>query len=382
MNKKQYASMMERRQFLKLASRGALGAAALAACSSGDTDLDLAAREESLPDVDWEIATSWPESLDILHGGATTFADRVAAMTGGKFMITAQPADEVVPAMEILQNVENNSIVGGHTASYYYMDLDPTTVFGTTVPFGLNARQQNAWLYGAGGLDLMQQVYADRFNAIQFPAGNTGVQMGGWFNVEISSIADLQGLRMRIPGLGGQVMTALGASVQALPSDEIYGALETNALDAADWVGPYDDRILGLHEVANFYYHPGWWEPGPSLEVQIALSKWDELPEVYQEIVKTAAYEANTNMMAAYDARNPQAFQEILNNSEVIVLPYPDDVMAAAVEATNDILEEHAAEDSDFATVYEHWRAFRDTVQPWFATAEMSYLDFIASRLQ
>jgi len=382
MDKKQYANMMERRQFLKLASMGALGAAALAACTSGDPELDEAAQDESLPELEWEIATSWPTSLDTIYGGATTFADRVAAMTGGRFMITAQPAGEVVPALEILQNVETNSIDGGHTASYYYINLDPTTAFGTAVPFGLNARQQNAWLYQGGGLQLMQEFYAERFNAIQFPAGNTGVQMGGWFNREITSLADLQGLAMRIPGLGGQVMTELGVTVQVIAGGEIFQALQTGAVDAAEWVGPYDDQILGFQDVADFYYHPGWWEPGPTLEVQFPLEKWNSLPEIYQEIVKTAAFEANTNMMASYDAKNPQAFQEILENSDVTVLPYPDDVMEAAADAANGIYETNAAENSDFASVYEQWSAFRDSIHPWFAVAETSYLDFIAGSLQ
>jgi len=354
----------------------------LAACTSGDAELDEAAQDESLPELEWEIATSWPTSLDTIYGGATTFADRVAAMTGGRFMITAQPAGEVVPALEILQNVETNSIDGGHTASYYYINLDPTTAFGTAVPFGLNARQQNAWLYQGGGLQLMQEFYAERFNAIQFPAGNTGVQMGGWFNREITSLADLQGLAMRIPGLGGQVMTELGVTVQVIAGGEIFQALQTGAVDAAEWVGPYDDQILGFQDVADFYYHPGWWEPGPTLEVQFPLEKWNSLPEIYQEIVKTAAFEANTNMMAAYDAKNPQAFQEILENSEVTVLPYPDDVMQAAADVANEIYETNAADNADFASIYEEWSAFRDTIHPWFAVAETSYLDFIAAGLQ
>jgi TRAP-type mannitol/chloroaromatic compound transport system substrate-binding protein len=379
MNKQQYANMMERRQFLKMASMGALGAAALAACSSGDPSVDEAAGDESLPELEWEIATSWPTSLDTIFGGAQTFAERVSAMTGGRFMMTAQPGGEVVPALEILQNVQTNAIDGGHTASYYYVGLDPTTAFGTAVPFGLTARQNNAWLYDAGGLELMQAFYADRFDAIQFPAGNTGVQMGGWFNKEVTSLADLQGLVMRIPGLGGGVMTELGVTVQVLPGGEIFQALQTGAVDAAEWVGPYDDLTLGFQDVADFYYHPGWWEPGPTLEVQIPLEKWNALPEVYQEIIKTAAFEANTSMMATYDSKNPEAFQEILNSSDVTVLPYPDEVMEAAADAANEINETNAAENADFKSVYDDWNAFRAKVQPWFAVAETSYLDFIAA---
>jgi TRAP-type mannitol/chloroaromatic compound transport system substrate-binding protein len=381
MNKQQYAKMMERRQFLKMASMGALGAAALAACSSGDSDVDEAAADESLPELEWEVATSWPVSLDTIYGGAQTFADRVSAMTGGRFMMTAQPGGEVVPALEILQNVETNSIDAGHTASYYYVGLDPTTAFGTAVPFGLTARQNNAWLYDAGGLELMQEFYADRFNAIQFPAGNTGVQMGGWWNVEINSLADLQGTVMRIPGLGGVVWAELGLTTQVLPGGEIFQALQTGAIDAAEWVGPYDDVVLGLQDVTQFYYHPGWWEPGPTLEVQIPLEKWNALPEVYQEIIKTAAFEANTSMMSAYDALNPGALQEILTNSDIQVLPFPDEVMSAAQEAAFDLLETNASENADFAGIYEHWNAFRQEIQPWFAVAETSYLAFVDASL-
>jgi TRAP-type mannitol/chloroaromatic compound transport system substrate-binding protein len=381
MNKQQYAKMMERRQFLKMASMGALGAAALAACSSGDADVDEAAGDSSLPEMEWEIATSWPTSLDTIFGGAQTFADRVSAMTGGRFMMTAQPGGEVVPALEILQNVETNSIDAGHTASYYYLGLDPTTAFGTAVPFGLTARQNNSWLYEAGGLEIMQEFYAERFNAIQFPAGNTGAQMGGWWNVEINSLADLQGTVMRIPGLGGSTWAELGLTTQVLPGGEIFQALQTGAIDAAEWVGPYDDLTLGLQDVAEFYYYPAWWEPGPTLEVQIPLEKWNALPEVYQEIIKTAAFEANTSMMAAYDAKNPEAYQEILNNADVTVLPFPDEVMEAAADAANEIIETNASENADFGSVYEHWNAFRQLIQPWFAVAETSYLDFVANNL-
>jgi TRAP-type mannitol/chloroaromatic compound transport system substrate-binding protein len=372
---------MERRQFLKLASMGALGAAALAACSSGDADVDEGAQEEGLPEIEWTLDTSWPQSLETIYGGATTFADRVGAMTGGKFMISTNPGGTVVPALEILQNVQSNSIDAGHTASYYYVGLDPTTAFGTAVPFGLTARQQNAWLYEAGGLEMMQAFYKDRFNAIQFPAGNTGVQMGGWFNKEITSVNDLQGLVMRIPGLGGQVMTKLGVTVQVLAGGEIFQALQTGTVDAAEWVGPYDDITLGFQDVAQYYYHPGWWEPGPSLEVQIPLEKWDPLPEVYKEIIKTAAYEANTSMMANYDARNPEAYQTILNDSDVTVLPYPDDVMAAAEEASFELFDETAASNTDYKSVYDHWSAFRAKIQPWHAVAETSYLDFISASM-
>ncbi|MCZ6457216.1 MAG: TRAP transporter substrate-binding protein DctP [Actinobacteria bacterium] len=378
MNKLQYVKLMERRQFLKMASMGALGAAALAACSSGDADVDEAAADTSLPELEWDLATSWPPILDTIFGGAERFADRVAALSGGKFMITAQPGGEVVPALEILQNIETDSIDSGHTASYYYTGLDPATAFGTALPFGLTARQQNAWLYEGGGLDMLQAFYADKFNAIQFPAGNTGAQMGGWFNKEIRSTADLEGLVMRIPGLGSQVMSKLGVTVQVLPGGEIFQALQTGAIDATEWVGPYDDTTMGFHEVTQFYYHPGWWEPGPSLEVMIPLPKWNALPEIYQEIVKTAAYEANSTMMALYDVRNPVALQEeIIDNPDITILQFPDDVMVAAEEASFEIFDESAAASADFASIFEEWKKFRTGIQAWHGLAETSYLEYV-----
>jgi TRAP-type mannitol/chloroaromatic compound transport system substrate-binding protein len=376
MTRDQYAKTMERREFLKLASKGALGAVALAACSSGDADLDDAAADETLPEIEWQVATSWPQSLDTIYGGAVTFAERVSAMTGGKFMVTAQPAGEVVPALEILQNAQTNSIDAGHTASYYYTGLAPLNAFGTAVPFGLTSRQQNGWLYQGGGLEMMQAVYAERFNTIQWPAGNTGVQMGGWFNKEINSLADVQGLVMRIPGLGGSVMSALGATVQVLPGGEIFQALQTGTIDATEWVGPYDDTTMGFNEVTQFYYHPGWWEPGPTLEVQIPLPVWDGLPSIYQEIIKSAAYEANLNMLATYDVKNPPALQAILEDSSITVLPFPEDFMAAAEEESLSQYETNAAEDQDFADIYDSWLQYRSEVAQWHALAEYSYLDY------
>ena len=367
---------MERREFLSLAAKGAFGAAALAACSTGDDDLDEAVGASDLPEITWELATSWPTSLDTIYGGAVTFAERVTAMTQGKFTINARAGGEVVPALEILQNVQSNSVDAGHTASYYYRGLAEVAAFGTAVPFGLTFRQQNAWLYYGGGLEMLQEIYAERFNAIQFPAGNTGVQMGGWFNKEINSLADIQGLRFRIPGLGGVVMSELGAAVQQIAGGEIFQSLQTGAIDAAEWVGPYDDTQLEFQTVADFYYYPGWWEPGPTLEVQIPLDKWNPLPEEYKEVIKTASAQANIDMMAAYDAKNPPAFQEILADSSTQVLPFPDDVMNGAEEAAFGLYDRLSGEDPDFKSVFDSFSAYRTNAQDWFAVAEQAMLTY------
>ncbi len=368
---------MERREFLRYAGTAAVGGVALAACSTGDSGLDEALQAGDLPELNWEIATSWPTSLDTLFGGAQIFAERVTAMTGGRFTMTARAGGELVPALEILQSVQAKSVAGGHTASYYYRGLGEVVAFGTAMPFGLTDRQQNAWLYDGGGLEMLQEIYRDRFGVIQFPAGNTGVQMGGWFNKEINSLADLQGLKMRIPGLGGAVMERLGVTVQVIPGGEIFQSLQTGAVDAAEWVGPYDDTNLDFHTVASFYYFPGWWEPGPSLEVQFPVDEYDGLPEEYKAVIQTAAKQANVDMMSRYDALNPPALEEfILNNSDVTLLPFPDDVMAGAEEAAFEMYDEFAAADTDFQSVLDNWTAFRSSIRNWHSLAETSFMNY------
>lgn len=337
------------------------------------------ADNQSLPEIEWQMATSWPVALDTIFGGAEVVAARVAAMTNGKFKITARAAGELAPGLEVLDVVQQGAVPIGHTASYYYIGKSPTTAFGTALPFGLTCRQQNAWLYEAGGLQMMQDFYAEQFGIIQFPAGNTGVQMGGWFNKEITSVADMEGLKMRIPGLGGQVMDKLGVTVQVLPGGEIFQALQTNAIDAAEWVGPYDDEKLGFHKAASYYYYPGWWEPGPTLEIQVNLNEWNNLPAEYQEILKTAASEANVIMMSRYDAKNPAALQRLLNESDVELRQFPDDVMSAAEEASFALYDEFAAQDSSFDSILTEWKTFRDSIQPWHGLAELAMLSYGAN---
>ncbi len=380
---------VDRRGFLGMAAKGALGATAIgllacqnqAAPGADGTSTELteaAAGDESLPEIEWEMPTSWPAALDTIYGGATTFADRVNSLSGGRFVVTAREGGEIAPPLEVLQTVQSGGAQAGHTASYYYTGLSPVTAFGTALPFGLNDRQQNAWLYYGGGLEMLQEFYASEFNVIQFPAGNTGTQMGGWFNSEINGVSDLSGLRMRIPGQGGAVMERLGVSVQVLPGAEIFQALQTGAVDAAEWVGPYDDLKLDFQSVAQFYYYPGWWEPGPTLEVQVALDQWNELPSLYQDIVRTAAYEANVTMMARYDAQNPAAFAEILDNSEVTVLPFPDEVMEAAQTEAFALYDETAAADPAYGEILTEWTTFRDQINTWFGVAERAMIDFVA----
>lgn len=342
--------------------------------SGGATSVaDRPVLDASLPEISMEMATSWPVALDTLYGGAEVFADRVATLTGGKFRITPRAGGEVAPALEVFDAIMRGDVPLGHTASYYYIERSPALAFGTTLPFGLTARQQNAWLYEAGGLQMLQELYAERFNMIQFPAGNTGVQMGGWFNKEINGLSDLRGLTMRIAGLGGTVLSRLGATVELLPGAEIFEALETGAIDAAEWIGPYDDEKLGLHNAARFYYYPGWWEPGTMFEVQMSLDQWNKLPSPYQEIVRTAAHEASTIMMARYDVKNPAALQSILA-SGIELRAFPDDVLDAAETASFELYDEFASSDDDFAAIFDGWETYRRQVSQWHGLAERSML--------
>ena len=364
---------MKRRQLIGSLTTAATTSTILVACNRTSNSPNVQAND--LPNIRWQMVTSWPKSLDTIYGGAQTVCDRVAAMSGGRFTIQPYAAGEIVPGLEVLDAVQNGTVECGHTASYYYVGKNPALAFGASVPFGLTAQQQNAWYYHGGGLELMHELYSD-FNIINFPAGNSGAQMGGWFKKEIGSLQDLKGLKMRIPGLGGKIMSNLGVNVQVLPGGEIYLALERGALDAAEWVGPYDDLKLGLNKAASYYYYPGWWEPGPTLEVQVNKSQWDRLPVEYQEIFKSAAMEANLNMLSKYDALNGEALQTIVDGGTNLVA-YPSDIMQAAQQASTEYYEAEASKSPVFKKVYEQWNQFRSAVFGWNKINELSYVSFV-----
>lgn len=393
---------LTRRNFLGKAGIGIAGFAAstafLAACSPSDdgatdttaagdggggdggggddggTDTTVDLSQTDAPEIEWDMATSWPLSLPTLYGGAEIFASELSRLTGGKFRITTRPAGEIVGGLEVLPAVRDGGVQSGHTASYYYVGISPATQFGTAVPFGLTARQQNAWLYEGGGLEQLQAYYAEEFGMIQFPAGNTGCQMGGWFTREINTVADIQGLTMRIPGIAGRVLNNLGGEQVTVAGGEILTSIETGAIDAAEFVGPTDDLILGLDQLGStlYYYHPGWWEPGSTLEVQIPVAAWVELPEEYQVAVELAAKAANIGMMARYDVLNSQDLPRVLEFADVREFPEP--VLSAFKEETENVLDALAAEDGRFGEILGPWREFRDTIQAWHALAETSML--------
>ena len=294
-------------------------------------------------------------------------------MSDGRFRLRVYPAGEIVPSLQVMDAVRQGPVQVGHTASYYYIGKNPAFAFDCTVPFGLTARQYNAWSYHGGGLELLRELFAD-FNIINFPGGNTGTQMGGWFNREINALGDLRGLKMRIPGIGGRVMDQLGVTVQQIPGGEIYPALERGAIDAAEWVGPYDDEKLGFHQVVKHYYYPGWWEPGPNLSVYVNQDAWASLPVDYQHALEVAAAESNMYMMSRYDAQNPAALQRLLDQG-VLIHPFPNDVMQAASETATALLEEEAS-DPAYAKIYNAYKQWRADAYRWFGTAEQSYAAF------
>jgi TRAP-type mannitol/chloroaromatic compound transport system substrate-binding protein len=295
-------------------------------------------------------------------------------MSGGGFKIEPFAAGEIVPGLEVLDAVQAGSVECGHTSSFYYIGKNPAFAFGTAVPFGLSAQQQNAWLYEGGGNEAMDALYAD-FGTKSFPAGNTGGQLGGWFKRPVEGLGSLKGLKMRIPGLGGKVMARLGVNVQVLPGGEIYLALERGAIDAAEFTGPYDDEKLGLHKAAKYCYNPGWWEPGPSLAALVNLKAWNALPSEYQAIFSSACYEANIAILSQYEFRNSEALLR-LQQKGINFEAYGDDILTAAKEATEEMFAELSAEDPGFRQLLERWRLFKRQIINWNRLNELPLAQF------
>ncbi len=366
---------MKRREFIKTTAAGAAAGSVLAGCGAPDDGPAIQAQER----VRWRLASSFPRSLDTLYGAVEKLSERVAELTADRFQIRPSPAGELVPANEVLGAVQNGTVQIGHSAGYYFVGRNPALAFDTCVPFGLTARQQTAWLRHGGGLDLMREIYAD-FGIINFPGGNTGAQMGGWFRRPVDTLADLRGLKMRIPGLGGEVMSEMGVTVQLLSGGEIYQALDRGAIDATEWVGPYDDVKLGFHEIADYYYYPGWWEPGANLSFMVNRQAWDELPAIYQEAFTTAASEVSIRMLAQYDARNQVALQEAVD-SGVQLRAFPEETMRAAERISREVMESRASADAAYRRVYDAFRSFREESFTWFASAEHTYAAFAFPRM-
>ncbi len=371
---------LERRGFLKRAAAGAVGTGLLAGCSSGsDTGPATNEAQASGPSVNWRLATSFPASLDLLHGAAVHFSERVSALTGGRFSIRVFSAGEIVPGLQVMDAVQQGTVHAGYSAGYYYIGKNPALAFDSTIPFGLDTRQQLAWLHHGGGIDLMREIYAD-FGIRPFVCGGTGGQMGGWFRNPVNTVADLQGLRMRIPGIGGEIMSRLGATVQVLAGGEIYAALERGTIDATEWVGPYDDEELGFHEIAKNYYYPGWWEPGLTGSLQVGQEAWDSLPTPYQEVFQSAADETTVWMISSYDARNPAAIARLQQDNGVTLRPFSEEILTAAAQESEAFLQEQASQDATFRRVYDSWNTFRTQAFSYSAGNELAYASFAFPR--
>lgn len=350
---------MERRKFIVAA--GATAVASVAA----------PALAQSNPEVKWRLASSFPKSLDTIYGAAEVFAKACSDMTDGKFQVQVFSAGELVPGLQVMQAVRDGTVEAGHTASYYYIGVDPAFAFGTAMPFGLNSRMQNAWMFQGGGMELLNKFYA-KHNIYAIPAGNTGTQMGGWYRKEIKTIEDLKGLKMRIGGYAGRILTKLGGVPQQIAGGDIYPALEKGTIDAAEWVGPYDDQKLGFNKVAPYYYYPGWWEGGAMLHHFFNIDKFNALPKAYQAVALNASHQANTWMQSRYDAANPAALKSLVAQGTQL-RGFSIDILEACHKATNEINADIAGTNATFKEILENMNSFRNDQYLWWQVAEYNY---------
>src|ERR1700719_4192615 len=355
---------MKRREFLKSAG---VGAAAVAVAAP--------AIAQSAPELKWRLTSSFPKSLDTIYGAAEGFSKAVAEATDNRFQIQVFAAGEIVPGLHAADAVQSGTVEMCHTASYYYFGKDPTFAFGTCIPFGLNSRMQTAWMYFGGGMELMNDFYR-KFNIYGVPAGNTGAQMGGWFRKEIKEVSDLNGLKMRIGGFAGRVISKLGVVPQQIAGGDIYPALEKGTIDAVEWVGPYDDEKLGFYKVAQYYYYPGWWEGGTANHFMINLQKWNELPKNYQAVVAAAAGFANVEQLARYDARNPAALKRLVAGGAQL-RPFSQPIMEACLKASNEVNAEESAKNPNYKKVLASIDTFRNDENLWWQVAEYSFETFM-----
>jgi TRAP-type mannitol/chloroaromatic compound transport system substrate-binding protein len=351
---------MKRRSFLTGAAAG-VAASAVAA----------PAIAQSQPSIHWRVAASWPKSLDTLFGGVELVARRVGEITGGKFQIRAFAAGEIVPALQVLDAVQAGTVEMGHTATYYYFGKDPAFALGTSVPFGMTARQNYAWWHFGGGREAMAPLFKE-YGCVAIASSNTGCQMGGWFRKEIKTVADLKGLKFRVGGMAGVVLAKLGVVPQMIGGPDIYPALEKGTIDSAEWVGPYDDEKLGFNKVAKYYYYPGWWEAGPLGLMLINEKKWNELPKNYQAALHAACGEAYAWSLAKYDGENPMALRKLVASGTVL-RPFPKAVMEACEKASYQLYEELNATSAHWKRIYPGWKKFRDEQFLWFRVAESTY---------
>jgi len=358
---------VERRSFLKNAGiAGVLAAGSAPAIVHAQQNLR------------WRLASSFPKSLETLFGGAETFAKNVTEATGGKFTVSVHAAGELVPAFGVVDAIQQDTIECAHTAPYYFFGKDEAFALDCAIPFGMNSRQQTAWMYEGNGLKLMREFYAN-YNIVNFPMGNSGAQMGGWYRKEIKSLADVNGLKMRIGGFGGRVLAKLGAVPQNIPAAEIYQSLEKGTVDAAEWIGPYDDLKLGLHKVAKNYYYPAWWEGSTQFSVLINTKAFNALSEEYKSIVRQAASDAHVKVQATYDGRNPTALKQLIAEGAKLSR-LPKEVMDAAFKASREVYAELNDKNPNWKKIYADYSRFQADAYQWEGIAEGSYDQYMSAQ--
>lgn len=345
----------------------------LMACSKEESQTgEISSTPETI--YNWRMVTTWPKNLPGLGVAPETLAKNVKKMSAGRLNIKVYGAGEVVPALEVFEAVSQGTVQMGHGAAYYWKGKVPIAQFFTAIPFGLTAQEMNGWLLHGGGMELWEELY-DPFNLVPIPGGNTGVQMAGWFNKEINSLSDLRGMMMRIPGLGGEVFERAGGTAVNLPGGEIYTSLQTGVIDATEWVGPYNDLAFGLHQVAKYYYYPGWQEPGPTLEVIINKQAYESLPEDLAEILRQATLAINNDLLAEYTARNNAALTELVDQHGVELRRLPDDVLDKLKKISEEVTAEIVDDDPLSQRIYQSFRQYREGVVNYHEISEKAYIN-------
>jgi len=355
---------MKRRDFINTAGIGAVAAA---------STLISPTIAHAKAQYKWKMVTAWPKNFPGLGSGANLLAKMINEMSGGRIKVKVYGANELVPAFEVFDAVSKGTAQIGHSGAYYWKGKSEATQFFSAVPFGLTAQEMNAWLYYGGGMELWRELYAP-FNLIPAAAGNSGVQMAGWFNKEIKTVADLKGLKMRMPGLGGEVLRRAGGTTVNIPGGELFTSLQSGALDATEWVGPYNDLAFGLHKAAKYYYYPGWHEPGSTMEAMINKTAFEALPDDLQAIVMAACKAVNMDMISEYTARNNQALDTLVNKHGVKLMPLPDDVLRTLKQLSEEVILELANKDPMAMKIYSSFNQFRSQVSQWSSLSEQAFL--------
>ena len=363
---------MKRRKFI--ASAGALASGVLAGCGNGQRHASSSSEVSRGKVRHWKMVTTWPKNFPVLGTGAETLAKTITQLSGGRLQVKVYAAGELVPAFEGFDAVSQGVAEMGHGASYYWKGKNPTFQFFSSVPFGMNHDEMNAWLYEGGGLELWEEAYAP-FGVVPMPAGNTCMQMAGWFNREINGVEDLRGLKMRIPGLGGEVLRRVGGLPVTLPGGELLTAMQTGVIDATEWINPYSDLAFGLHKVARYYYYPGWHEPGTTLECIVRRDAFEELPEDLRAAVRIAAVAVNHRMAVEYAARNDGALKELRETHKISVRRLPDEVLAKLREAAASVVRELGERDDFSRRVHRSYARFQERMLDWHSISEKVYYE-------